>query len=335
MLIYLIIILHKRNTIKWFIINKLIKYNIQFKDLNHLKEKHLGDLIKNSPYCPYIQEKGSTARKMIDLAIEEIKNFNKMKMNVIWLEATGCSGNIISLMNADYPDFIYLLQEMVVLKYNNTVMAAAGDAAFEKFLETLDTEFILVVEGAVSTKDNGKYTVIARNQDTDITALDAVKMAGEKAKYVIAVGTCASFGGVSSASPNPSGSVSVSKVLTRQVINVPGCPCHPDWVLGTIANILYSGKPELDDKNRPLIFYGITIHTLCQRRAYFDNGVFATKLGDPECMFKLGCKGPVTKTDCPLRQWNSYVNWPVKANAPCIGCAGEEFPDGMEPFITF
>jgi len=116
---------------------------------------------------------------------------------------------------------------------------------------------------------------------------------------------------------------------------VPGCPGHPDWITGTIASLIYFGKPELDADNRPKVFYGITIHDRCSRRSFFDNGIFAKALGDVECMFKLGCRGPVTKTDCPTRQWNGYVNWPIKDNTPCIGCAQERFPDGMEPFVRY
>ena len=279
--------------------------------------------------------KTNTARELIHLAIEEFKNTNKDKVNLIWLEATGCSGNIISLLNAENPDVIYLLQEMVTLKYNNSLMAAEGEAAFQQFLDTQQTEFILVVEGAVATKDNGLYNVLARYRGKLITAMEAVKMAGEKAKHVLAVGTCASFGGPSAAKPNPSRSLSVPQFLNRKVIRVPGCPSHPDWALGTIANLIAFGEPELDAQNRPIIFYGITIHDRCPRRSFFDKGIFATKLGDPQCMFKLGCRGPVTRTDCPVRQWNGYINWPVEDNTPCIGCAGERFPDGMEPFVRY
>lgn len=276
-----------------------------------------------------------TAKKIIDLAIKEVKSPGHKKINLIWLEATGCSGNIISLLNAENPDVIYLLQEMVTLKYNNSLMAAEGNAAFKQFLDTLDTEFILVVEGAVSTKDNGLYNIIANYNGKRITAMEAVQMAGEKAKYIVAVGTCASYGGSSAAKPNPSGSISVSEFLDKEVIRVPGCPSHPDWAIGTIANIVAFGKPALDEKNRPIIFYGITIHDRCTRRSYFENEIFAKKLGEPECMFKLGCRGPVTRTDCPVRQWNGYVNWPIEDNTPCIGCAQETFPDGMEPFVRY
>lgn len=285
--------------------------------------------------CPIFNSKDMTAKKIIDIAIEEVRNSRNKKINLIWLEATGCSGNIISLLNAENPDVIYLLQEMVTLKYSNSLMAAEGEAAFKKFLDTLNTEFILVVEGAVSTKDNGLYNIIANYNGKRITAMEAVQMAGEKAKYIVAVGTCASFGGPSAAKPNPSKSVSVSEFLGKEVINVPGCPSHSDWAIGTIASIVAFGKPKLDAKNRPIIFYGITIHDRCPRRSYFDREIFATKLGDEECMFKLGCRGPVTRTDCPVRQWNGYVNWPIKDNTPCIGCAQERFPDGMEPFVRY
>lgn len=285
--------------------------------------------------CPILESKETTARKLINLAINEVKNSKKTKINLIWLEATGCAGNIISLLNADNPDIVYFLQEMVTLTYENSLMAAEGENAFERFLDTLETEFILVVEGAVSTKANGLYTIVANYNGRRITALEAVQMAGERAKYVVAVGTCASHGGPSAAYPNPSESVSVDKVLNREVIKVPGCPSHPDWAIGTIAQLVAFGKPVLDDKNRPIMFYGITVHDRCTRRYYFDNGIFARELGDIECMFKLGCRGPVTRTDCPVRQWNSYVNWPIGDNTPCIGCAQEAFPDGMEPFVRY
>lgn len=289
----------------------------------------------NNYDCPVINSKNNISKRMISEAIKDIIAGNKEKPNLIWLEATGCSGNIISLLNAQYPDVYYLLKEMVNLTYNNSLMAAEGDLAFEQFLKTIKTEFILVVEGAVSIKENGLYTIIARYKGQLVTALDAVKLAGEKAKYVLAVGTCASYGGPSAARPNPSQSKSVKEILSREVINVPGCPSHPDWAIGTIAHLILFGITELDKENKPLIFYGVTIHDRCERRAFFDKGIFATKLGDKECMFKLGCRGPITRTDCPTREWNGHVNWPIGDNTPCIGCARNGFPDAMEPFVRY
>ena len=285
--------------------------------------------------CPLFEEKKITARTLVTEAIETIKNDKDKRINAIWVEATGCSGNIISFLDGENPGILYNLTQLVNLKFNNTLMSAEGDFAFQQFLDTLNTEFVLLVDGAVSTKDNGFYNIIANYKGKPITALEAVKMAGEKAKYVVAVGTCASHGGISAAKPNPSESKSLQEVLDREVIKLPGCPSHPDWVIGTLAHLIAYGKPQLDNENRPLLFYGVTIHDNCTRRGFFDKKLFAKKLGDEECMFKLGCRGPVTKTDCPRRKWNGYVNWPVGDNTPCIGCAQKFFPDGMEPFVRY
>ncbi|MGE5654287.1 MAG: hydrogenase small subunit [Bacillota bacterium] len=282
--------------------------------------------------CPLIPAKQATELELVQLAQETVGQTGRPSL--IWLEATGCSGNIISLLNAEGPSVIQLLSEIVTMRYNNSLMAAEGEYAFEQFLATLDTEFILVVEGAVAQRDQGYYNVLARHNDRLVTALEAVQMAGAKAQYVVAVGTCASHGGISAARPNPSQSQSVHEVLDRPVINVPGCPSHPDWAIGTIAHLVALGAPELDALNRPLIFYGVTIHDRCPRRSFFDQGIFARNLGEPTCMFKLGCRGPVTRTDCPTRQWNGYVNWPIGDNTPCIGCARNGFPDAMEPCVS-
>ena len=289
----------------------------------------------NPQGCPLTEVKLSTAKLLAQEVSTMVKDKTVKKINAIWLETTGCSGNIISFLNSENPGMYSILTTIINLTYNNTLMGAEGDFAFEKFLDTLDTEFILLVDGAVSTKDNGLYTIVANYKGRKITALDAVKMAGEKAKYVIAVGTCASFGGMSAAKPNPSESKSVQDVLSREVIRLPGCPCHPDWVVGTLAHLVGFGVPQLDDQGRPILFYGVTIHDTCTRRGLFENGIFASKLGEEGCMLNLGCKGPVTSTDCPRRKWNGYVNWPIGNNSPCIGCAHSNFPDGMEPFVRY
>ncbi|PJI10562.1 MULTISPECIES: hydrogenase small subunit [Clostridium] len=291
--------------------------------------------MKRKSKCPMTKEKELTAKTLIKEASDMLKNRQIKKLNAIWLEVTGCSGNIISFLNSENPGLNYILTELINLTYNNTLMASEGEAAFKIFLDTLNTEFILLVDGAVSTKENGMYNIVANYNGKLVTALEAVKMAGEKAKYVLAVGTCASFGGISAAKPNPSLSKSVSEVLKREVINLPGCPCHPDWVVGTLAQLTAFGKMQLDSENRPVLFYGTTIHDNCTRRGFFDRRIFAKKFGEEGCMFKLGCRGPVTRTDCPRRKWNGYVNWPIGDNTNCIGCANSRFPDGMEPFVRY
>lgn len=285
--------------------------------------------------CPIAEIKSRTARRLTEEAKIKIMNQNIQKLNAVWLEVTGCSGNIISFLNSDNPNAYEVLTNLINFTYNNTMMGAEGENAYERFLETLNTEFILLVDGAVSTNNNGNYTIIANYRGSRVTAYEAVRMAGEKAKYVVAVGTCASYGGISAARPNQSGCRSVSAVLNRSVIRLPTCPCHPDWVIGTVAHLVAYGVPELDSEGRPVMFYQNTIHDNCTRRGFFDRGFFAEAFGEEGCMFHLGCRGPVTRTECPRRRWNGYVNWPIGNNATCIGCGQAYFPDGMEPFVRY
>ncbi len=286
-------------------------------------------------FCSAYDNSIKTSRYLLNKVSESIKNRLHPKKNLVWLELTGCSGNIISLLDGENPDFHFLISQMTNLVYNNSLMASEGEKAVEKLMEVQNTDFILAVEGAVATANDGLYNIIGKWEDQPLTALKAIQMLGEKASYVIAVGACASHGGISAARPNPSGSVSVQSLLKRRVIKLPGCPCHPDWFLGTLAHILLYGEPELDERDRPLLFYSTLIHDRCPRRSYFDRGIFAEKLGDKTCMFKLGCRGPVTRIDCPVRKWNEYVNWPIECDTPCIGCAMFGFPDQMEPFISY
>ncbi|MBP2662961.1 MAG: hydrogenase (NiFe) small subunit HydA [Firmicutes bacterium] len=275
--------------------------------------------------------------KILPAARKYMLHQNKGKLPVIWLETNDSGDNNIAFMNTTYPYLQQVFADMINLLYSNTFMAAQGKDALDLLFSSAKKykgNFILVVEGAIPTKDNGIYNVVAQTKKRAITALEAVTTLGEMAGYVIALGTCASFGGASSAAPNLTGSVGVNKVLTREIINVSGCPVNPDWFVGTLAHLLMYGKPELDALGRPTLFYGNTIHRHCQRRSYFDKKDFAEKLGDIECMFSLGCIGPKTSADCPYRQWTNHVSWPVKVNTPCIGCTNQDFPDGSTPFFV-
>jgi hydrogenase small subunit len=285
--------------------------------------------------CTEFTARLQTASCLLNEVRDRINKGISVRKNLVWLELTGCSGNIISLLDGQYPDYKYLISQMVNFVYDNSLMAAEGDKAIEQLISITDKEYILAVEGAVATKNNGLYNVIGQWKGEPFTGLKAIKLLGEKASHVIAVGACAVHGGPSASKPNPAECVSVQSVLNRKVIKLPGCPCHPDWFLGTLAHILLYGEPELDDRDRPLLFYSTLIHDRCPRRSYFDKGMFASRLGENTCMFKIGCRGPVTPVDCPNIKWNEHVNWPIGANTPCIGCAQFGFPDRMEPFITY
>jgi len=268
---------------------------------------------------------------------------------VVWLQAAACTGCSISLLNSASPTVKNFLIDQIVpgvhlnLRFHATIMAGAGEPVIE-IMEATPKEkkgdYILVAEGAFPTATDAIYGAIGERDGKSVTMVERLEELAKDALAILAVGTCASFGGIPAAAPNPTGCKPASEILkikaiSKPLINIPGCPPHPDWFVGTVASIILNGLPkasDLDDNLRPLAFYGKLIHENCPRRAYFDEGKFAKKFGDDGCMYELGCKGPITYADCPLRQWNNGTNWVIGAGAPCNGCTQPEFPDLVAPF---
>ena len=260
---------------------------------------------------------------------------------VIWLQGTGCSGCSISLLNSVAPRIAnVLLEELgpgqhVQLRFHPNIMAASGQMALEVLFDTEQASegYVLILEGGLP---EAIPFIGGRGADgEEVSIMDRFSDLARQALCVLAVGTCASFGGIPAAGPNPSGSKPASQVLRERgidkpCVNVPGCPPHPDWMIGTIAHILLHGLPtatDLDEHGRPRLFFSGLIHEDCPRRADFDAGKFAWHHGQPGCLYELGCKGPLTYSDCPRRQWNSGLNWPIGAGSPCLGCVEPGFPD--------
>jgi len=258
---------------------------------------------------------------------------------IIWLAAGACSGCSVSLLNALSPRIQDVLLDQIVpghhteLAFHPTVMAAAGDLAMQAMYDTEERPFLLVVEGSVPTKDGGVACEVGEKNGHGITGLEHVLRLGGKAKAVIAIGSCAAFGGIPKAAPNPTGSKGVMEVfkengIVTPTINLPGCAAHPDWFIGTVAAVLLNGPEsvKVDQDGRPEMFYKPLIHDNCPLRGHFDAGRFAEKPGDPFCLYKLGCKGPITHANCPEKKFNGGVNWCIDNRHPCIGCAEPDFP---------
>ncbi len=256
------------------------------------------------------------------------------RLPIIWFHGQACSGCTVSLANTEYPGLDEVLIEVISLEFNPVVMGGTGDVAIgvmEKAMEEQSGKYILVVEGSIPLDEGGEYCTVGEKDGVPITALEWIEKLGQKSMAVVAVGACAAWGGIPSAPPNPTGAVSASKVIKdKPVINVPGCPPHPDWMVGTIVNVLKYGIPELDDLNRPKMFFGgdKLTHDNCELRQYFDAGIFAKDFGDKGCLYELGCKGPVSHCDVSTRGWNSSVNWCNRSGGPCIGCTEPFFPGG-------
>jgi len=267
---------------------------------------------------------------------------------VIWIQGSGCSGCSVSILNALSPSIFNTLIDEIVpgshisFVFHSTLMAGAGEpaiAAMTRAEKEHKSGYILVIEGSLSVGENGAFAVVGETEGRHLIMTDLVARLASQALAVICLGSCSSFGGIPGGEPNPTGIISTEAFLESQgiqtsLINIPGCPPHPDWFLGTVADLIIHGPPEtqeLDELKRPKSFFGKLIHEQCQRRAYFDAGKFAGKLGEEGCLLKLGCKGPYTYGDCPIRQWNSGVNWCIDCGAPCIGCCEPEFPDKFSP----
>ena len=249
-----------------------------------------------------------------------------VRPTVIWLSFQECTGCTETLLRTSHPALDELLLDLINLQYHEALSAAAGhqaEEAKEAAMEEYAGEYILVTEGSIPTKDDGIYCMIAGK-----TALEIVQESAERAAAVVAIGSCAAWGGIPSSPPNPTGAVGTSAILTdRTVVSIPGCPPNPYNFLGTVLQYATLGTlPELDDQGRPVWAYGRTIHEHCPRRPHFDAGRFAEQYGDDGhrqgwCLYKLGCKGPQTYANCSVQHFNEVPGaWPIGVGHPCYGC---------------
>ncbi|WP_448871638.1 hydrogenase small subunit [Desulfobulbus propionicus] len=266
---------------------------------------------------------------------------NPNRPPVIWLHGSECTGCSMSLLRTEHPSLEKLIIDLISLDFHETLSAGAGhqaEKALEHAVEANYGKFILVIEGAIPLKDGGIYCRVGGKNFVDI-----VREIGPKAGAVIAVGSCASWGGVAAMDPNPTQCVGVQEVLKdKLVVSVPGCPPNPYNLLSTIIHFLTFNKlPALDQENRPKFAYGRLIHEHCERRPHFDNGRFARAFGDEGhrqgyCLYYLGCKGPVTYANCSTSQFGDAGSgcWPVATGHPCFGCAQKGVGFTMPQFST-
>jgi len=247
---------------------------------------------------------------------------------VLWLQGMSCTGCSVSLLNAESPSIVQVLTEIISLVYHPNISAAQGECAMKVIDQLIASkDYLLVVEGAVPTSMPEACTIGGR------TFADLLTAAIKGAKAVIAAGTCTAFGGITAAEGNPTGAVGVKAFMNQQnipvegrLVNCPGCPVHPECLLGTVAYVASKGYPKvMPGLLTPEMFYKHSVHDECPRFHYWEKELFAEKFGDEGCLFKLGCLGPLSHTACPRRQWNSGVNWCIRAGAPCIGCTSEDF----------
>ncbi len=259
------------------------------------------------------------------------------RIPVIWLEFQSCSGDSEAFLRANAPTAADIILDIVSLEYAEVIMAAAGhqaEQAKHQAMEKYQGKYLAVIEGSIPTAEGGVHCTVAGQ-----SALEAVREVVGNAAATIAVGSCAAFGNIPAAAPNPTGAVGVLEAVPgATVINLPGCPLNAENLTATIVHFLTFGKlPATDRLGRPLFAYGKRIHDNCERRGHFDAGQYAEVFGDEghrqgHCLYKLGCKGPETFHNCPTVRYNEGMSWPVMAGHGCIGCSEPQFWDTMTPF---
>ncbi|WP_323929272.1 hydrogenase 2 small subunit [Aeromonas veronii] len=248
---------------------------------------------------------------------------------VIWIGAQECTGCTESLLRATHPTIENLILNTISLEYHEVLSAAFGHQAEENkhnAIKRYKGKYVLVVDGSIPLKDGGVYCMVAGEP-----IVDHIRRAAADAAAVIAIGSCAAWGGVPASGGNPTGAVSLEEALgniSTPIINIPGCPPNPHNFLTTVAYYITYGKlPALDSKKRPLFAYERLIHENCERRPHFDAGRFAKEFGDEGhrqgwCLYHLGCKGPETYGNCSTLEFCDVGGgiWPVGIGHPCYGC---------------
>jgi len=256
----------------------------------------------------------------------------KPRLPVVWFHFQECTCCSESFIRTSHPIVADIILDKISLDYTETLQAAAGFQAEEALHNTMKKykgEYVMLVEGSIPTNDGGIYCTIGGR-----TALEIVQEAAEGAKAIIAWGSCASNGCIQSANPNPTGAKPVHKVISgKPIIKVPGCPPIGEVMAGVIVHILtFDRIPQLDGLGRPKAFYSRRVHDTCYRRPNYDAGLFVETFDDENakkgyCLYKVGCRGPVTYNACGVTRWNNGVSYPIQSGHPCIGCSEERFWD--------
>jgi len=256
------------------------------------------------------------------------------KVPVIWIELSDCAGNTEALLRSDGPKIDEIILDIINLEYQHTLQAASGHQVEKQLNDAMELhkgKYLLFVEGAVPLGLEGGY---GTSGATGETFVDQLHRCAEGAAAVVAVGSCATFGGIPAAAPNPTDSVGVMDVVKgKPLINIPACPANPSNMVGVILHYVLTGTiPELDSLLRPKFAFGYRIHDNCERRGHFDAGEYVEEWGDEGaknnfCLYKVGCKGPMTFNNCSIIRYNEGVNWPIGVGRGCIGCSEPDFWD--------
>jgi hydrogenase small subunit len=283
-------------------------------------------------------------------------------VHVLWMTSgLGCDGDTLAMTSATSPSLEDLLRSAIpgmpsVVLHNPVLAFSNGDEFMRAFYDAEDGQldpYVLVVEGSIANErisGDGHFSGLGNNpvNGQPITTNEWVDRLAPGAAAVLAVGTCATYGGIPAMKNNPTGAMGLPDYLGKdfrarsgmRIVCVPGCPAQPDNITETLLYlVLHLGglapPPPLDDLLRPEWLFGRTTRESCSRAGYTEQGKFATEYGsDPRCLVKLGCKGPVARCNVPTRGWVNGVGGCPNVGGICIGCTMPSFPDAYMPFMS-
>ncbi|MDD5712360.1 MAG: hydrogenase small subunit [Smithellaceae bacterium] len=329
----------------------------QYRELMERCQVHMEQMDKELPparedFQELLKERGVSRRSFIKwtsamtaalmlppifrpMVAKAAENFSRVP--VVWLQFAECTGCSEAFLRSSYPNVDDILLDTISLEYHETLMAAAGDQAeanLAKVLTDFPGKFICIIEGAIPEGLDGKYLRIGSKGKTSI---EICKEVASKAGAVIGMGSCAAFGNVPAARPNPTDAKGVYGATGIKTLNIAGCPPNAVNITGTVLHyIMFGALPSTDSLGRPLWAYGKRIHDYCERRPHYDAGEYVEEWGDSGakkgwCLYKVGCKGPYTYANCPKVRFNDATSWPVMAGHGCIGCTEPAFWDTMAP----
>lgn len=287
------------------------------------------------------------------------------EVHAFWLAGMSCDGCSIAAVGATQPSVESLIQGTIPgvpkVVLHHPVLAVEAGATFVKNFEIaaageLDAPFVVIFEGSVADEtlaaEHGGYWsgLGAREVDGEpqpIPTAEWLERLSKHAAAVIAIGTCATWGGVPAAYGNPTGSMGCMDFLGEDyrsalglpVVNIPGCSPVGDNFTETVAAVLLfleglGPLPEFDELGRPAWLYGETVHRGCTRAGFYEEGVFADRYGDKECLVEIGCWGPVVQCNINKRGAINHLGGCMNVGAPCIGCTMPGFPDSFSPFYV-
>jgi hydrogenase small subunit len=271
-----------------------------------------------------------------------------MGISLYWFQCGGCGGDTMSFLNAEEPDVIQLFQSLQIdLLWHPSLSNISAKRHFALQDQIVDGTLpldILVVEGSIirGPTRTGMFDIQRGRPKKDIVAAMA-----RRAKFVVALGTCASFGGIGKEGyvqstglqfhkQTPGGLLGADFRASSglPVINLAGCPCHPGVVSGTLSALVEGVPLPLDEFNRPLSWYGMLIHQGCTRNEYHEYRVEETDFGQKGCLFfHKGCHGPLVTGPCNKLLWNRRSS-KTRAGVPCFGCTSPDFPQDYPVFQT-